>query len=172
MKTEETLGVFWEKTKTRGARLLRVFGENPVVVLPEYIGEYPVTEIGDYCFAKTSRLRTEYQTTVLCLQETGGWQETAGSNPQKEIAGEFLEEIYLSENLQKIGNMAFYNCTGLRKMVIGRQMNQVGSDAFMNCRNFHRLTVACGVAEKSGIRQILSQISAEMEVTFENIPMD
>ena len=36
----------------------------------------------------------------------------------------------------------------------------------MNCKKFHFLTVRCDVGERSGAKQILSRISADMEVTF------
>jgi hypothetical protein len=51
-------------------------------------------------------------------------------------------------------------------LVTGKYLEEIGSDAFMNCKKFHFLTVRCDVGERSGAKQILSRISADMEVTF------
>ena len=68
--------------------------------------------------------------------------------------------------MRKVGNYAFYNCTALEMLVTGKYLEEIGSDAFMNCKKFHFLTVRCDVGERSGAKQILSRISADMEVTF------
>lgn len=201
MEQEKYLRIFWEKTEDNTARILRVSGSEPVLVLPDIVEGCPVTEIGAYCFAENCRLPETYFETVLCKNEekpSADW-ETAEeisrpensaemssressaemckrensaemSRPEKlaltAIAGSYLEEIVLPETLEKIGNLAFYNCTSLKKISMGKKMEQVGSDAFMNCRKFGQIFLQCGVGEKSGIRQILSQISSDMEVTF------
>ena len=63
--TEESLhqqlDILWEPAED-GARILRVYGEQPALRLPEYIGQRPVTEIGPYCF---SPLRAKTSGTVF-----------------------------------------------------------------------------------------------------------
>lgn len=174
MEQNKYLRIFWEKTEDNTARILRVSGSEPVLILPGAVEGFPVTEIGAYCFAENCRLPEIYFETVLCKTEQKPFVhwETAGemSRPEKPIltaiAGSYLEEIVLPETLEKIGNLAFYNCTSLKKITMGKKMEQVGSDAFMNCRKFGQIFLRCGVGERSGIRQILSQISSDMEVTF------
>lgn len=73
----------------------------------------------------------------------------------------------LPDNMHKVGNYAFYNCTALEMLETGKYLEEIGSDAFMNCKKFHFLTVRCDVGERSGANQILSRISADMEVTFQ-----
>lgn len=183
MEENKYLRIFWGKTEDNTARILRVSGSEPVLILPETVEGCPVTEIGAYCFAENCRLPETYFETVLCKNEeklSTDW-ETAEEMSSREssaemnrperpvltaIAGSYLEEIVLPENLEKIGNLAFYNCTSLKKITMGKKMEQVGSDAFMNCRKFGQIFLRCGVGERSGIRQILSQISSDMEVTF------
>lgn len=43
-----------------GARLVRVYGQDPCVVLPGSVpapagGSWPITELGDYCFSEKPR---------------------------------------------------------------------------------------------------------------------
>lgn len=175
MEQEKCIRIFWEKIEDKAARILRVFGGEPVVFLPETVEGYPVTEVGAYCFAESCHLPETCFKTVLFQKETGEktyWEVFPGNlSPEKEmslkiISSSYLEEITLPETLEKIGNLAFYNCTSLKKITLGKAMEQVGSDAFMNCRKFRQITLNCGIQEKSGIRQILAQISSDMEVTF------
>ena len=48
----QQLDILWEPAED-GARILRVYGEQPALRLPEYIGQRPVTEIGPYCFSRS-----------------------------------------------------------------------------------------------------------------------
>lgn len=175
MEQEKFIRIFWQRTEQETARILRLFGSEPVLILPETVEGYPVTEIGAYCFAENCHLPEIYDKTVLFQKETtekNHWETfredflAEKEAKLKELCGNYLEEITLPESLEKIGNLAFYNCTSLKKITLGKAMEQVGSDAFMNCRKFREITLNCGVQEKSGIRQILAQLSSDMEVTF------
>lgn len=84
-----------------------------------------------------------------------------------ELSGDRLKKVTLPDNMHKVGNYAFYNCTALEMLETGKYLEEIGSDAFMNCKKFHFLTVRCDVGERSGANQILSRISADMEVTFQ-----
>lgn len=140
-----------------GARLLRVYGMTAEAVLPGEIEGIPVTEIGAYCFAERAHLPEHYETTRA---------KTAISGQLRELSGGYIEKVVLPDSVKRIGNLAFYNCTALRLLEFGSELAEIGSDAFMNCKNLHHMTVHCGSGERSGIRQILAQISADMEVTF------
>ena len=49
-----SLGILWQACPG-GARILRVFGDSPCPALPVQIEEFPVVEIGPYCFAQNQR---------------------------------------------------------------------------------------------------------------------
>lgn len=177
MEQKKYLRIFWERIENNKAKILRVFASEPVVTVPQTVEGCPVTEIGAYCFAENGHLPETYMETMLMQRDRDGqvtWEmpsEKSGQRPSEkfaltELCGSYLEEISLPETLEKIGNLAFYNCTSLKKITLGKKMEQVGSDAFMNCGKFRNIFLHCGVGEKSGIRQILSQISSDMEVTF------
>ncbi|MBO5069514.1 MAG: leucine-rich repeat domain-containing protein [Roseburia sp.] len=151
---------YWEPAADGGVRLLRVFGMMPEVELPAEIEGRQVTEIGAYCFAERPHLPEHYEKT----RTNKGKPFSA---EPREICGSYLERVILPDPVKKIGNLAFYNCNALTTLELSSGMTNVGSDAFMNCRNLHAITLRCGAREKSGIRQILAQISSDMEVTFQ-----
>lgn len=171
---------YWEENETGAVRLLRIFGSTPEVCIPETIDGRPVTEIGAYCFGQKSHLPEHYRITEV--DETGSREreltQPAGAAQLseltqdvliaqlRELAGDYPVRICLPDTIAKIGNFAFYNCTSLEQLELGSRMEELGSDAFMNCHKLHRMTLRTGAKEKSGARQILAQISADMEVTF------
>ena len=164
---------YWNKIDEESIRILRIFGESEDVIVPETIGGRAVMEAGDYCFAASKHLPSEYECTV-CIYDTEGkkWQEIPADGADwntrlVELSGDRLKKVTLPDNMHKVGNYAFYNCTALEMRVTGKYLEEIGSDAFMNCKKFHFLTVRCDVGERSGANQILSRISADMEVTFQ-----
>lgn len=60
---------YWEKKDGENIKILRVFGESEEAVIPDTIEGYAVTETGDYCFAASAHLKTEYEHTV-CIYDT------------------------------------------------------------------------------------------------------
>lgn len=172
--------LYWEHAKGGGVRLLRAYGITAEAELPEEIEGFPVTEIGDYCFAENGHLpehfeRTRVEETDLSREESdrdesaaGGSRpmETAASWQLHELSGRYIEKVILPDSVRKIGNLAFYNCTSLNQLEFGGSLTEIGSDAFMNCKKLHRMSVRCGSRERSGMRQILGQISSDMEVAF------
>lgn len=175
MKQKNPIRIFWEKTQQGTVRILRVFGMLPLVSLPEQIDGMPVTEIGAYCFARTRRLPEVYEQTELCDSEGASaceGERESGENVTEhkrlaELAGAYVTEVSLPKSVEKIGNLAFYNCTALKRLELGDKITTIGSDAFMNCRSFHLLTMRCEVTEKSCLRFVLSQVTSDLLVTFE-----
>lgn len=159
MEKTESCRLLWQKLEDGGARLLRMYGASSHVVVPERIEGYPCAEIAPYCFAAQAR-----------LPDGENWQETVmggGGTFLKELRGNAVEEVRLSDSVRSIGNCTFYNCKNLKRLHIGSNISEIGSDAFMNTLSFHGITIRCAAGEKSGIRKILSQISSDMEVAFE-----
>ena len=154
----------WQRTEDGEAKLLRVYGRDGEVVLPARLGGCPLAELGDYCFAPDAHLPERYE--VWCMEE--------GAAPDDvwlvELAGNRVECVRLPSTVKKIGNLAFYNCTKLHLLEFGHALTEIGSDAFMNCKSLHHMWLdgeeTGGYRKPSGVRRILAQISADLEVTF------
>lgn len=164
---------FWEHTRDGGVRLLRVYGQTSEVYVPEQLEGHPVTEIGAYCFAGRTKMsqyekRTRYRKSSgeTYFSEDFSAEMTEAEN-LRELAGEAVERVILPDCVRKIESYAFYQCAKLIGLELGCGVQEVGGDAFMNCHKLHHMAVRGGCKAASGIRQILAQISSDMEVTFE-----
>lgn len=144
----------WEPTDSGTARLLRVYGTLPDVVLPDTVAGYPLTEIGDYCFAETEHINGHAVTEGIIREDMHA------------LCGNHIENLVLPDGIGRIGNLAFYNCRKLTSLQIGAQLAAVGSDAFMNCRSLRELKMHCALAQPSGLSLILAQIHADLTVQF------
>ena len=149
--------ILWELTPQHTARLLRIYGCTPSASVPDFIGGYPVTELGSYCFAKDCRLPQQYET----YEASGG-----RSYAVTELSGNYIESVFLPDSLVKIHDYAFYNCRNLKQIRFGNHLTWIGSDAFMNCHQLQQLYIRCSVSDKTCLRQILAQISWDAEVSF------
>lgn len=158
-RIEDTEGIYeylWEPDGAGGARLLGMYGQTPDALAPELIEGLPVTEIGDHCFAGRRAVDAESG-----LPDEG--RTRAGS--LRRLAGDAVGSVILPRTVRRIGSYAFYQCRQLKELTLGEMVDAVGGDAFMNCHRLHRMTVE-GETPAAGIRQILAQISADMEVDF------
>lgn len=170
--------VFWQKTAQEGARLLRIFGGTQEVILPTHIAGYPLTELGDYCFAQKTHLPSEGNYFINVIHPAG--DHASPGNPENtghliinnaddimaEAAGSFITYVSLPDTLIKVGDYAFYDCRELSRIEFGSRLNAIGSDAFMNCHKLGSLHIRCGATAKSGLRRILAQIPWDVEVSF------
>lgn len=145
---------FYRVKEDNSICLIRCMAEYGVHTIPEYIDGYRVTEIGPYCFSE-SRRPTE-------LPEN--WGE--GSYTHRELTGNFVEEICLPDSVTKIDRFAFYNCKRLMELELGGGLLELGNDAFMNCVGLKRIVIRAGVFEKTGIRMVLEQIRGDIRVSF------
>ncbi len=158
-RIEDTEGIYeylWEPDGAGGARLLGMYGQTPDALVPEFLAGLPVTEIGDYCFAGRRSAAPD--------SEPLDGQRTDAASLRK-LAGDTVESVILPQTIRRIGSYAFYQCRQLKELTLGDAVDAVGGDAFMNCHRLHRMTVS-GEAPAAGIRQILAQISSDMEVDF------
>ena len=122
-----------------------------VEFVPEQIEGMRVTEIGAYCFAGRGRERSEKTTEKAHLRA---------------IAGDAVESVHLPKTIRRIGSYAFYQCTRLERLSLYGSLCEVGGDAFMNCHRLHTLTVETGDFQMEGVRQMLAQLSLDIEVSF------
>ena len=141
---------YMEETESGGVRLLRCYGDSPAIAVPGEADGYPVTEIGDYCFADSARA------------------QEAPEKPDgtRTLSGEYIQRVTLPDSIKKLGNLAFYNCKNLQELCFGRDLTSVGSDTFMNCGSLHRFRVSGNMRQETGLKQLLAQRMCSMDVFF------
>ena len=109
-----------------------------------------VTSIGYEAFYGCSGL-----TDVYYQGDLSGWSEiefgSVSANPMYYadnfyINGELLQgDIVIPEGTEKIGEYAFYNCSGLTSVTIPDSVTSIGDYAFYNCSGLTKMTIPDGV---------------------------
>lgn len=145
-------------------KLLRVYGNIPMINLPDSISEenlFPgenikIVSVGKYCFAQNSHLPDRY------LKET----ESISDNSLTELAGRYVEYVILPDSVKELESYAFYNCRNLKSITVGKMLTVINNDAFMNCRNLDTVKIRADIKDKTGLKYILSQLNKNIEVLF------
>ena len=177
-----------------GARLVRVYGQDPCVVLPGSVpapagGSWPITELGDYCFSE--KPRSLPASDAVCryqVDDTGAvrltWafgQAVGGSARRYDfdfdapaadpddlhpVCGSFVEEVTLPDRLQVIGSCAFYNCRKLRLLTVGAEGLTLGSDVFLNCFALETIRVQAEADAATGLFALVNNITEAVRAEF------
>ena len=155
--SQTPLRLIWEPVEN-GARLLRVYGMQNILIVPDKIEGLPVTNIGAYCFADTERIpeKSEVRSTII-------GEEASHLHP---IAGKDLSQIILPDCVKCLEELSFYNCREMTMMQLGKSTRDIGSDVFMNCRQLNTLQIRGDIRERTGVKAVLSRIPWEIQVDF------
>ena len=177
------------------ARLVRVYGTAPCVVLPGALpapegGSLALTELGDYCFSE--KPRSLPAPDALCRYAVGAdgtvrltraFGQAVGQKPARRydfdldvpaadeeelhpVCGSFLEEVTLPDSVQVIGSCAFYNCRSLRLLTVGSGGLTVGSDVFLNCFALETLRVQAAPEQPTGLFALVNNITEAVQAQF------
>lgn len=159
---------YWYQPLKEGrVRVLRVFGRESRIVVPQKIASGVVAEIGDYCFSQKEP-RGDYG--VCSDREDFQWDQGGAQMCRRDglrpLAGKNVTLVELPDSVTKIGNFAFYQCGELERITLGMGEMEVGSDAFMNCRHLSSFYFRGNPGQGSCLKQILAQRSEETAVYF------
>ena len=133
----------WEyKIENGEATIIRCYGTEQRVEVPEMVDGYPVTKLADYVFSSSRREPD---------------QETA-------ICGGQLLEIILPPSLKKIGKYAFYGCFKLEKMTLHHRGLDIGGGAFTGCHHVKELCFHMDEAKGYCMKEILGELHHELKV--------
>lgn len=138
-----------------GARILRCRGYDGMVEIPERIEGRPVTELGSYVFSDGMRREPE-----------GTWTAGEPGETAPVICGLSLTGLVLPDTLRKIGAYGFYNCEKLEYLSFDSRLTDLGAGLFTGCPNLTRLDVRVREQEKSGLKEILSELRQTVRVWY------
>lgn len=159
-----------------GARLIRLYGETPCPVLPAAVDGLPLTELGPYCFAPRQRERLlppadalRRYTVPAAPRGRYDFGDDTPADPTQlpRIAGKFLEQITLPDNLRLLGEACFYDCRALRQISMSSHLAVVSSDALTNTMALTRLTVRAAPTEPCGVQRLLAALHSEIAVEYQ-----
>ncbi len=140
--------------------VIRVFGSDPEVVLPEKIDGLDVRKVAAYAF---SEKKVQEETDVLIWQSKEG---IIGVEGERLLAGTGVTEVVLPHTVTEIGNYIFYGCKELRRLEFTDALMNVGSGAFTGCGKLYELNVHLRNGKKSCVKEILGDLWQRIDVTF------
>lgn len=162
----QKLDILWEPVD-KGARILRVYGEHPAVMLPETIEGRPVTEIGSYCFSRSEpRLPEQYYHFYMDITKMPRSAASTDFGHLSCLSGSSLEAIWLPTSITTLHNAAFYNCRKLHTLSVGAGIQSIGSDEFMNCTSLSKLIMRCSDTQAQGLPLLLERYAEDLLVLF------
>lgn len=154
-----------------GARLIRVYGDSPVVQLPDRLpgpeGPLALTQLGDYCFAPA--LRTLPEGTLFCRMQGESrvpippLEDPAALHP---VCGSFLEQVTLPGSLALVGSCAFYDCRRLARLTLGAGELRLGSDVFLNCFALEQLVLRARPEQATGLAALAASLTEQVSALF------
>ena len=100
------------------------------VTIPEQIGRYRVTEIGEYAFANRQKLTGISMPTGITTIRMGAFYKCSG-----------LLEITIPKSVTSIGSYAFYGCSELTSIALSENIKAIGAGAFDGCTRLVTVTV-------------------------------
>jgi len=161
--------IFSSTVSEGAATLVRYLGRDQVIVVPATVQGYPVTKIGNRCFANLP---------------LGGVQSVVIPEGIRSIEKEAfdgshnLTNVVLPNSLTNIATRAFASCSKLPRITIPEGLKTLGTDAFYFCAALEEIDVAPSNTEFSGRegvlfnkdQTILLQYPAAKEQTHYSIP--
>ena len=123
-----------EKTNNGDIRLLRVYGEYPIIEIPKKLQGYSVTEIGSYCFAPIKKMSSEYRKECEDIERDLPFS-------YHEIAGKEVNEVILPNTVTTLHSYSFYNCKELVTLTFGAALNEVNGEISLNINSRSALFV-------------------------------
>ena len=160
--TDPATGITWTYTVTGGKA--SVGGGSPgsqavpglttgAIAIPEMLGGYAVTSIGNYAFNECSKLTSvtipDGVTNIgnyafrYCSKLTSvtipDSVTSIGNDAFYYCSG--LTNVAIPDGVTSIGNSAFYYCYGLTNLTIGASVKNIGSSAFQNCNKLTSVTI-------------------------------
>ena len=143
-----------------GIEIVRCFGTDSQVVIPEQIEGKPVIKAAPYAFS-ARKDKEEIDVQTYDTDQIG--QRSA---EEKLLAGDVVEEVVFPNTMREIGRYIFYGCRNLKKLEFSDNLMQIGSGAFTVCGNLQKLIVHLQFGSKSCVKEILGELWQRMDVTF------
>ncbi len=146
-----------------GICVLRCYGYEQTLVIPDELMGHPVTELAPYACSSSDPgdrwKKYEIQETVLHEEEKLPGEE-------QELTGELLTEVYLPKHLKRIGTYAFYFCRQLKILHAQGELEDIEGGAFMWCKGLNRLTFRNIPWENKVVYNVLSEFTQELEASL------
>ena len=143
-----------------GIEIVRCFGADPEIMIPEVIDGRMVKRMAPYAFSARKDHEDE-DVLVFSTEEDRMFRDT-----EQLLAGELVESVNLPDTMEELGRYIFYGCRNLRKLGFSDRLKNIGSGAFTGCRNLSDLSVRLLDGNRSCVPEILGDLWQQIDVTF------
>lgn len=140
--------------------IVRCFGTDPEIVVPEAIDGRPVKRMAPYAFSA----RKDREDDDISVYETDA--DRIFRSEESLLAGDAVEKVDLPDTMEELGRYIFYGCRNLRELCFSDRLKDIGSGAFTGCRSLSALHVRLLDGDRSCVPDILGDLWQRMDVTF------
>lgn len=157
---------FAYEVKGDSAVILRCFSRDSRAEIPEWIGDYLVTGLGDYAFSEhfeEEKLEKEILEGRVKLYVPNFWGQPM---LPPALCGDRLAEIILPQTIRRVGRYCFYNCGKLRRIEFHGELSDWGSGAFTGCHGVRSLRVYTDESGCAHLKDVLDELREELEVEY------
>lgn len=150
----------WKLTVRResdGITILKAATCDRRAALPEQLWDLPVRALADHALAPDETMPAGGEEVLVTC---GPGAEDPDWDNRK------LEELWLPESLERVGDYGFFNCAGLRRLHLRDTVHYWGGGALMNCRVLNTFFITCTGQEGELLSYFAGELSGELDVTL------
>lgn len=146
------------RIKNNAIEIVRCYGTDDRIVLPEEINGLPVVSAAPYAFSAHKDGEED--------AETWESEDVISFGEERLLAGEEVQEIVFPDTLKEIGRYIFYGCKKLERLEFSDTLMQVGTGAFTGCSGLKELVIHQKKGLKSCAKEILGELWQKIDVDF------
>ncbi|MCC2255442.1 leucine-rich repeat domain-containing protein [Ruminococcus sp. CLA-AA-H200] len=171
-----------------GIEIVRLWGTDGNIVVPDQIGGKPVVRADAYAFSgrndsgngngnlsgngsgnpgrnpgEKSGSSAGPESGVLMWESSDNRMFESG---ERLLAGDAVESVRFPDSMEEIGRYVFYGCRNLRKLSFSDRLTGIGSGAFTRCRSLSELDVRLNQGSRTCVPDILGDLWQRIDVTF------
>lgn len=152
--------IHYRELKDGTLELLRCFGKEDILILPNEIEGKSITRIGDYAFSPFKKKEEEAK---VFQEEKGILEEDCVDL----LCGDKIREIYLPAKTIEIGKYAFYGCANMEVLGFSEALQRTGTGIFTGCK-LKKIVLHLHQGKKSALRDIVqdTRYLLEAEIRF------
>lgn len=152
------LTIHYKKEK-KGLRLVRCYGNDAFVALPNQADGQPFKVLGDYAFSEWKKQEEE----DVQIYKTN--EDTLFDHNKELLCGNRIESVRLPNQMEELGKYAFYGCSRLKKLTFSDALKSTGTGVFNGCK-LRQVEIFCDHGKATCLKEIVGEVRYELFVTL------
>ncbi|MBS7007616.1 leucine-rich repeat domain-containing protein [Anaerostipes sp.] len=152
------LTIYYQKEK-KGLKLVRCYGNDASVALPDHVDGQPFKVLGDYAFSEWKKKEEE---DVQIYETDNG---TSFACKKGLLCGNRIESVRLPNQMEELGKYAFYGCSRLKTLIFSDALKGTGTGVFNGCKLGH-VEIFGEHGKSSCLKEIVGEVRYEMSAAL------